>query len=150
MRYVTSLRCWLRCHPSLLPGSCRSVNILVYYHFNRSELLSGAEARFVIASKAVYRSYHLITARKRNESKPRKMTQVPALAALHHNDCLHVANTLVTLPHALQPDLGRLLNERPPDFGADSERLRAAGERCLHAQVLYCPLPPFLHPRNGF
>ena len=103
----------------------------------------------MVACKAVYRSYLLKMARHRSEKNPRKMKQVPALAALHHNDCLHVANTLVTLPHALQPDLVRLLNGRPPDFSGDSERLRAAGERTLHAQVSKVS-PSYLHPHYGY
>ena len=42
--------------------------------------------------------------------------QVPQLAALYHNDCLHVANELLTLPVVFAGPLKAVTGGIPPDF----------------------------------
>jgi len=42
--------------------------------------------------------------------------QVPQLAALYHNDCLHVANELLTLPVVFAGPLKAVSGGIPPDF----------------------------------
>ena len=50
------------------------------------------------------------------ERAPVAPLQVPQLAALYHNDCLHVANELLTLPIAFAGPLKAVTGGIPPDF----------------------------------
>ena len=60
--------------------------------------------------------------------------RVPSLCR-YHNDCVHIAQALLTLPHAYAPRLQQLLGCTAVNFVAASRRCARAGEDCLDAMV---------------
>ena len=60
--------------------------------------------------------------------------QVPQLAALHHNDCRHLASQLLLLPHHHGPQLGQLVGD-DAGFQEAALQLQQHGSTCLAQQV---------------
>lgn len=60
--------------------------------------------------------------------------QIPQLAALHHNDCWHLASQLLMLPHRHAPYLEQLVGDNAGLMAA-ALNLRQQGSACLAQQV---------------
>lgn len=60
--------------------------------------------------------------------------QIPQLAALHHNDCWHLASQLFMLPQRHAPQLEQLVGENAGLVDA-ALHLRQQGSACLAQQV---------------
>ena len=67
--------------------------------------------------------------------------QVPQLAAMHHNDCQHVAQWLQQAPYCHEPLLSSTLGHKPAWLGAVAQ-LHAAAQSALDGMVslhVCCP-----------
>ena len=60
--------------------------------------------------------------------------QVPQLAALHHNDCWHLASQLLLLTQQHAPQLGQLVGD-DAGFQKAALQLQQDGSTCLAQQV---------------
>ena len=68
---------------------------------------------------------------------PKRCMQVPRLAALHANGCLHIASWLQQAPYTHAPLLPALLGFRPAWPGI-SDHLQASARTALNALVSLC------------
>ncbi|XP_073230670.1 centromere/kinetochore protein zw10 homolog [Porites lutea] len=65
----------------------------------------------------------------------KRLSTLPQLSALHHNNCMYIAHHLLTLGHQFRPKLPEPLNQSVASFVDLVPTIRQMGEKCFLEQL---------------
>lgn len=65
----------------------------------------------------------------------KRLSTLPQLSALHHNNCMYIAHHLLTLGHQFRPKLPEPLNQSVGSFVDLVPNIRQMGEKCFLEQL---------------